>query len=402
MNKDVLFEYLARRMHTHVRYCDGELKLIRLYTVRRDLDDVFPGSDGLIETLFQPVEEPRMLVINNLLTYTVVPVEDCFCLIGPVGVCADCRTQIHLPELVIPETLVQNVYKDDSNRLIRNSVFLYNLFAAVPMEELECLNRNCSVRVMDDSMQKASQSIFYHEEYGEKHNPYEAEVREMSAIEHGDLRQLRESWKEDFSGSVGTLSSDPIRDAKYLCIVNISLSARAAIRGGLPYELAYCLADAYCQQIDNMGQKDMLRLENVIRNIQITYTELVSQQKTNPAAQSAVPILVSRAKEYIFSHLHGKLTVTDVADALETHPNYLNRIFKESEGLTVHDYILREKTNLARNMLVYSDHSYSEIASILGFASQSHMGNTFKKITGSTPREYRDAYRKSRDRGGRK
>jgi AraC-like DNA-binding protein len=180
--------------------------------------------------------------------------------------------------------------------------------------------------------------------------------------------------------------------------VNISLSARAAIRGGLPYELAYCLADAYCQQIDSMGQKDLVRLENVIRNIQITFTELVSQQKVTPSGQNSAPIQVGRAKDYIFSHLHGKLTVGNVAEALDTHPNYLTRIFKESEGLTVHDYILREKTKLAQNMLAYSDYTFSEIASTLGFASQSHMGNTFKKYTGSTPREYRDTYRKSRDK----
>lgn len=186
MNRDILFEYIARRVHTHVRLCDQDLTLLHLYTTRKDLEDFFPGSEQYIEKMFQPVDEPRMLVINHLLTYMVIPVDDSYCLIGPTGACSDCLTQLQLPDLVIPEKLVQNIYKDDSNRLLRTGVFLYNLFAETPIDELECFNRNCgSGMIQEESMQDAVRSIFYHEEYGEKHNPYEAEVREMSAIEQG-------------------------------------------------------------------------------------------------------------------------------------------------------------------------------------------------------------------------
>jgi AraC-like DNA-binding protein len=43
---------------------------------------------------------------------------------------------------------------------------------------------------------------------------------------------------------------------------------------------------------------------------------------------------------------------------------------------------------------MYSAYSYVQIASYLGFASQSHFGQTFKKITGMTPKSYREAYAK--------
>ena len=395
MNEDVLFEHIASQLHTHIRCFDSALNQVGLYTTRKDLNDFFMGKEEYARLLSGPIEEPQMMVINNLLTYIAVPIENCLCLIGPTSVCADCREHITFPALSVPDEIIQNANKVDSSRIIRNGVFLYNLYASKRIEELDCFNRNCSGTFSaDTSMRTVTKLLYDHEEYGKRHNPYDAEMREMSAIEHGDLQQLRESWKESFNGNLGILSEDHLRNAKYLSIINIALSSRAAIRGGLPYELAHCLSDTYCQQIDALQEKDLMQLENVIRNIQLTYTEMVAQQKNNPSSEVAEPVLVMRAKDYVFSHLHGKLTVADVAKALAVHPNYLNRIFKQAETITVHDHILQEKVKLARNMLAYSDHSYSDIASFLGFASQSHLGNIFKKKTGMTLKEYRDTYRK--------
>ena len=47
---------------------------------------------------------------------------------------------------------------------------------------------------------------------------------------------------------------------------------------------------------------------------------------------------------------------------------------------------------LAKNMLIYSRYSYSDIASYLGFSSQSHLGTRFKKAIGLTLRQYREQY----------
>ena len=46
----------------------------------------------------------------------------------------------------------------------------------------------------------------------------------------------------------------------------------------------------------------------------------------------------------------------------------------------------------AKNMLIYSSYSYSRIAAYLGFASQSHLGTEFKKLTGMTLKTFRDTY----------
>lgn len=397
MNESVLYTYFAEELHTHIRLFDKEAQLLKSYTgytAFKDFHDNFVLSLHT-SVLVQPVTEPHFFTVNNLLSYLAVPVKDHLCLIGPVGVCAECITEHQIPSLILPNELISSLHSVDTKRLIGIGVLLYNLYADTPIDTLYCLNHNCTqTDVSKQFMKSATRSVFNHEEYGIRHNPYEAEKREMASIECGNLQSLKECWKENYSKHLGTLSSDHVRQAKYLCIINIALSARAAIRGGLPYELAHSLSDAYCQQIDSLDEKNLSMVESIIRNIQVTYTKLVAQQKGDSADQPTEPPLITRAKNYIFSNLHGKLTVNDVADTLMTHPNYLHKLFKQSQNITVHDYIQREKINLARNMLTYSEYTYSEIGTYLGFSSQSHFGSAFKKFTGMTLKQYRDAYQK--------
>ena len=72
--------------------------------------------------------------------------------------------------------------------------------------------------------------------------------------------------------------------------------------------------------------------------------------------------------------------------------SYLSRLFKKETGLTVTDYILRKKIETAENMLKFSEYSPSQIAFMLGFPSQSYFTAAFKKISGTTPKKYRDGH----------
>ena len=67
----------------------------------------------------------------------------------------------------------------------------------------------------------------------------------------------------------------------------------------------------------------------------------------------------------------------------------------KDENITLTDFILKEKVKLARNLLSYSPYSYIEIATYLGFSSQSHLGKVFKKYTGMTMRQYREKYERN-------
>ena len=190
----------------------------------------------------------------------------------------------------------------------------------------------------------------------------------------------------------GKFSENRIRNIKNLCIVVVSFASRAAIRGGIHPEIAFSLCDSYVQELEACD--DAAILVQLTHRAECHYTELVIEANGLKSAEKYLKpsAHIAHCKKYIFSHLHDKLTVREIADALHLNANYLSELFKKYEGQTILQYVLREKIKLAQNMLVYSNYSFGEIANYLGFSSQSHLGVHFKKNVHMTLGEYRTRY----------
>jgi AraC-like DNA-binding protein len=224
------------------------------------------------------------------------------------------------------------------------------------------------------------------------HHPYDQELREISAIENGDLEMLEKSLDEGFSFKCGRFSGDALRDSKDLAIIAIATASRAAIRGGVSPETAFTLSDLYIHQIED-AKMEGLPLQ-LVHNAEYQYTLLVRKiketQVTTPSRKENEHII--NCKNYIFRHVHEHIRVRDIAEALTLNPSYLSDLFRRTEGIVLSEYILRQKLIRVKNLLVYSHYSYSEIAGYMGFASQSYLGKLFKEDTGMTLREYRTRY----------
>lgn len=82
------------------------------------------------------------------------------------------------------------------------------------------------------------------------------------------------------------------------------------------------------------------------------------------------------------------------AEGKKVNTSYLSDLFHKIEGITIQQYIRKEKIRLAENMLRYSDYEVKEIANYLSFCSQSYFGNIFRQQTGMTPARYRKKYGK--------
>lgn len=104
---------------------------------------------------------------------------------------------------------------------------------------------------------------------------------------------------------------------------------------------------------------------------------------------SAMPSVVACALRYVNLNYSSPLRVTDIAEAQRCHPDYLSRIFKQTVGLGVGEYIARLRVDHARRLLGTERFGLGEIASMVGFYDQSHFGKVFREYVGMTPNDYR-------------
>lgn len=98
---------------------------------------------------------------------------------------------------------------------------------------------------------------------------------------------------------------------------------------------------------------------------------------------------VSRAKEYIKQNLQMNLTRKDVAKYVFLNPDYLDRCFRNELGLSVSQYILNKKLDYAKNLLLHTDKSISDIAAAIGYNNLSSFSYMFKHETEETPMSFR-------------
>lgn len=98
--------------------------------------------------------------------------------------------------------------------------------------------------------------------------------------------------------------------------------------------------------------------------------------------------LVEQAKRYVQSHYTEKLTLTDIADALNISYGHLSNTFKKFTNVTLSDYIASVKIDHAKELIDTHQYLMYEISDMLGFDNPYYFSKVFKKITGISPREY--------------
>jgi AraC-like DNA-binding protein len=86
--------------------------------------------------------------------------------------------------------------------------------------------------------------------------------------------------------------------------------------------------------------------------------------------------------------IHLKFNWSDVlADEFHYEYNYLSHLFSSIEGITLEQYIIRQKIERVKELLFYDELNLGQIASRLGYSSIAHLSAQFKKVTGLTPTE---------------
>jgi len=130
---------------------------------------------------------------------------------------------------------------------------------------------------------------------------------------------------------------------------------------------------------------DEVRLVRACQLLSLFILELADWERTR-SVETSSPLSLE-AISFIQNNLfQPDLSVERIAAQLHYSRAYLMTTFRKEVGMTVHEFILREKVEAARELL--ADHSVTETALLLHFSSSQHFARVFREHTGCTPREY--------------
>ena len=101
--------------------------------------------------------------------------------------------------------------------------------------------------------------------------------------------------------------------------------------------------------------------------------------------------MVYTLHQYIAVHLSEDLSVNALAEKVYLNPVYLSRAYKQATGEKLSEYILVRRLERAKQLLQQPEKKISEIGYLIGLDSAAHFSRVFKKYTGLSPQEYREA-----------
>jgi AraC-like DNA-binding protein len=99
--------------------------------------------------------------------------------------------------------------------------------------------------------------------------------------------------------------------------------------------------------------------------------------------------IVEKAENYIEMNFAEDISMEEMARKLHVHPSHLMRAFKKEQGITISHYRNLRRIKEAKELILFSNLSMTEIAIMIGFSNPQYFSKLFKEIEGVTPVEYR-------------
>lgn len=151
------------------------------------------------------------------------------------------------------------------------------------------------------------------------------------------------------------------------------------------------------------GELDALRLTPL--NVELGYAEFAENLTPELRSELSARLtrlgfeilddkrsqIIEQIKKEVIRTVHAeenqlKTNFSDhLSSVLNRDYNSLSKLFSEVEGVTIEKYLIQQKVERIKELLVYNELSLSEIAFKLGYSSVAHLSNQFKKVTGLTP-----------------
>jgi len=102
--------------------------------------------------------------------------------------------------------------------------------------------------------------------------------------------------------------------------------------------------------------------------------------------------IVTRVQNHIIQNADREITLEDMAKQNYISKYYLSRIFKEVTGYTFKDYLILHRLSIAKDLLLHSDKTVTDVCLLSGYNNVNHFIRSFKNLEGVTPYQYKKTH----------
>jgi AraC-like DNA-binding protein len=141
-------------------------------------------------------------------------------------------------------------------------------------------------------------------------------------------------------------------------------------------------------EVEVDGSISETKLEHLASSLRMAGLEILEDKQI---------ILVEKVRNLIIEIIHGsnempKTNISDyISDKLHCSYSHLSHLFSAIRHTTIEQYIILQKIERVKELITYNELSLSEIAFKMNYSSVQHLSNQFKKITSTTPTQYKNA-----------
>lgn len=221
--------------------------------------------------------------------------------------------------------------------------------------------------------------------------PYMKKKQYFDAIAAGDEERIGALSEKNYEYPTALYNrcgnySEAMKKMYFEAIIAASEMCMSAIQSGLLDMVAYDIRDEFIKEFDNA--KSLPDIYDLVHGMAHSYAMkmkyVLKEKKKSPR--------LARMIEYIEDHLAEKIELAQIAEHVNVSRTYASAIFKDELGITISEFIMKERMLEAGRLLRETDMSISAISNSLGFCSQSYFTKNFTESEGMTPGEYRKSF----------
>lgn len=213
--------------------------------------------------------------------------------------------------------------------------------------------------------------------------PSEEEYAAYAAAEQGDVKSTCEHANTFFSLLVRNYADYP-SDVKLKALEMVMRIEYIAFHtGGQTYH--FLQRHGYLETTLGMDDYEDLR-QWYLNAIRLATESIVGgKEKTSQS-------IVEQAKEYIRNNYDKEINLSSISRELHVSPYYFSKLFKNSTGQNFIEYLTQLRMEDAKARLSGAGQSVKEICLSIGYSDPNYFSRSFKKYTGLSPSEYREAH----------